>query len=174
MRLEMVQRAFPQGPQVCLQLRDMLLDAGADPVIHAASMQAVALLLEHVLEILASCQQKAQGLHLWRQRLPEAWTPFLSIASQQTGIQRIGLAAHIDTVPIVDQHRRVEHTDPIVVLVQKERDGIGIAARGLQRHLALLWLHVLPAEPVVQFKKASSSVGTDVRLFTLLTPQDDI
>ena len=44
MCLEMVRGAFPQGSQFFLQLGDMLLDAGADPVIHATSMQAGALL----------------------------------------------------------------------------------------------------------------------------------
>src|SRR5260370_907642 len=108
----------------------MLLDARAYPLIHAASMQAVALLLEHVLHILASRQEKAQRLHLWGQRLPEPWTPFLGIASQQTSIQRIGLAAHVRTGAIIDQHGWVEHTHEVVVLVQKQGHGIRIAAGG--------------------------------------------
>src|SRR6266567_2049925 len=45
----------------------MLLDTRADPVVHAASMQAVPLLLEHTLHILATRQQKAQGLHVFVQ-----------------------------------------------------------------------------------------------------------
>ena len=66
----MIHGAFPEDPHLFVELRDMLLDACAYPVIHAASMQAVALLLEHVLEILATRQQEAQGLHLRGQRLP--------------------------------------------------------------------------------------------------------
>ena len=93
---------FLEGSHLFVELRDMLLDARAYPVIHAASMQAVALLLEHVLEILATRQEKTQGVHLRGQQLPEPWTPFLARASQQTSIQRSSLAAYVDTVTRVD------------------------------------------------------------------------